>query len=132
MNRSVILIYGSHLTRSYYASIDYFRYNFSPFSPLETISTSLWASLYHHLPVLFSVMSAVSSYLVMSSRLSVHLSLGRPLLLFPGTSVLARNEEFSKIAVIKFFFTVLKKKNSYLWGGILRGKFRDIPRKSTV
>ena len=25
---------------------------FSPFSPLETISTSLWASLYHHLPVL--------------------------------------------------------------------------------
>ena len=31
-------------------------------------------------------MSAVSSYLVISSRLlSVHLSLGRPLLLFPGT-----------------------------------------------
>ena len=25
-------------------------------------------------------------------------------------SVLARNEEFSKIAVIKFFFTILKKK----------------------
>ena len=25
--------------------------NVSPFSPLETISTSLWASLYHHLPV---------------------------------------------------------------------------------
>ena len=37
---------------------------------------------------LFSVMSAVSSYLVMSSRLlSVHLSLGRPLLLFPVTSM---------------------------------------------
>ena len=32
-------------------------------------------------------------------------------------SVLARNEEFSKIAVINFFFTVLKKKKSYLWGG---------------
>ena len=32
-------------------------------------------------------MSAVSSYLVVSSRLlSVHLSLGRPLLLFPGTT----------------------------------------------
>ena len=25
---------------------------FSRFSPLETISTSLWASIYHHLPVL--------------------------------------------------------------------------------
>ena len=25
---------------------------FSPFSPLETISTSLWASLHHHFPVL--------------------------------------------------------------------------------
>ena len=37
---------------------------------------------------LFSVMSAVSSYLVMSSRLlSVHLSLGLPLLLFPVTSM---------------------------------------------
>ena len=36
---------------------------------------------------LFSVMSAVSSYLVISYRLlSVHLSLGRPLLLFPGTT----------------------------------------------
>ena len=33
-------------------------------------------------------MSAVSSYLVISSRLlSVHLSLGRPLLLFPGTTM---------------------------------------------
>ena len=49
-----------------------------------------------------------------------------------GTSVLARNEEFSKIAVIKFFFTVLKKKIQLSVGGILRGKFRDIPRKSTV
>ena len=37
---------------------------------------------------LFSVMSAVSSYLVISSRLlSVHLSLGLPLLLFPVTSM---------------------------------------------
>ena len=33
-------------------------------------------------------MSAVSSYLVISSQLlSVHLSLGRPLLLFPGTNM---------------------------------------------
>ena len=47
-------------------------------------------------------------------------------------SVLARNEEFSKIAVINFFFTVLKKKIQLSVGGILRGKFRDIPRKSTV
>ena len=40
---------------------------------------------------------------------------------------LARNEEFSKIAVINFF-TVLKNK-TVICGGILRGKFRD---KSTV
>ena len=40
-----------------------------------------------------------------------------------GSSVLARNEEFSKIAVIKFFFTVLKKKYSYLWGGFCGGNF---------
>ena len=30
-------------------------------------------------------------------------------------SPLAKNEEFSKIAVINFFFTVLKKNNSYLF-----------------
>ena len=46
--------------------------------------------------------------------------------------VLARNEEFSKIAVINFFFTVLNKKIQLSVGGIMRGKFRDIPRKSTV
>ena len=53
------------------------------------ISTSLWAILYIIFQYcLFSVMSAVSSYLVMSSMLlSVHLSLGRPLLLFPVTSM---------------------------------------------
>ena len=37
---------------------------------------------------LFSVMSAVSSYLVISSRLlSVHLRLGRPFLLLPGSTI---------------------------------------------
>ena len=41
---------------------------------------------------------------------------------------LARNEEFSEIAVINIFFTVLKKNHSYLWGGVLRGKFRDKSR----
>ena len=46
------------------------------------------------------------------------------------TSVLARNEEFSKIAVIKFFYSSQKK--VICGGGIMRGKFRDIPRKSTV
>ena len=61
-------------------------------SPLETISTSLWASLYHHLPLyqycLFSVMSAVSSYLFISSRLLlIHLRLGCPLLLFSGMTM---------------------------------------------
>ena len=68
---------------------------FSPFSPLETISTSLWANLYHHLPVLsvsstvcFQSCQFVSSYLLISSRLlSIHLRLGRPLLLFPGTTM---------------------------------------------
>ena len=50
------------------------------FSPLETISTSLWASLHHRFQYcLFSVMSAVSSYLFISSQvLSIHLRLGRP------------------------------------------------------
>ena len=57
------------------------------FSPLETISTSLWASLHNHFQYcLFTVMSAVSLYLLISSRLlSLHLRLGRPLVLFPGT-----------------------------------------------
>ena len=53
-------------------------------SPLETISTYLWASLYIIFQYcLFSVMSAVRSYLLIYSRLlSIHLRLGRPLLLF--------------------------------------------------
>ena len=38
-------------------------------------------------------------------------------------SVLARNEEFSKIAVIKFFFTVLKKKIQLSVGGFCGGNF---------
>ena len=41
---------------------------------------------------------------------------------------LARNEEFSEIAVINILFTVLKQKHSYLWGGVLRGKFLDKSR----
>ena len=41
---------------------------------------------------------------------------------------LARNEEFSKIAVIKFLFTVLNNKTQLSVGGILRGKFRDKSR----
>ena len=40
------------------------------FSPLETISTSLWASLYHHLPVLF-VFSHVSCQFVFGHIFSV-------------------------------------------------------------
>ena len=43
---------------------------FSHFSPLETISTSLWVSLYHHLPVL-SVFSHVSCQFVFSHYFSV-------------------------------------------------------------
>ena len=43
---------------------------FSPFSPLETISTYLWASLYHHLPVL-SVFSHVSCQFVFAHTFSV-------------------------------------------------------------
>ena len=42
-----MLIFGHHRDKIFF------------FSPLETISTSLWASLYHHLPVL-SVFSHVS------------------------------------------------------------------------
>ena len=41
-----------------------------------------------------------------------------------NTRDLARNEEFSEIAVINIFL-VLKKNTSYLWGGVLRVKFRD-------
>ena len=43
---------------------------------------------------------------------------------------LARNEEFSEIAVINIFFTVLTTKTQLSvggggGGGVLRGKFRD-------
>ena len=40
-----------------------------------------------------------------------------------SASVLARNDEFSKIAVIKFFFTVLKKKIQLSVGGFCGGNF---------
>ena len=42
-----------------------------------------------------------------------------------GNRDLARNEEFSEIAVINIFFTVLKTKTqlSVGGGGVLRGKF---------
>ena len=46
-------------------------------------------------------------------------------MLIPG-SVLARNEEFSKIAVIKFFFTVLKKKKQLSVGGGFCGENVEI------
>ena len=47
-----------------------------------------------------------------------------------ATRDLARNEEFSEIAVINIFFTVLKIKTqlSVGGGGVLRGKFRDKSR----
>ena len=49
-------------------------------------------------------------------------------LLFVGRD-LARNEEFSEIAVINIFFTVLKTKTQLsVGGGVLRGKFRDKSR----
>ena len=47
------------------------------------------------------------------------------------TRDLARNEEFSEIAVINIFFTVLKTKTQLsvgVGGGVLRGKFRDKSR----
>ena len=57
---------------------------------IETISTSLWASLYHHIPVL-SVFSYVSCQFVFGHIFSVVVDpshgLGRPLLLFPVTSM---------------------------------------------
>ena len=47
----------------------------------------------------------------------------------PITRDLARNEEFSEIAVINIFFTVLKTKTQLsVGGGVLRGKFRDKSR----
>ena len=58
------------------------------FSPLETIFTSLWASLYHLFQdCLLSVMSAVSSYLVIFSVVVDPSQSTSPLLLFPGTTV---------------------------------------------
>ena len=49
------------------------------------------------------------------------------------TRDLARNGEFSKIAVIRHFFTVLKNKTQLsVGGGILRERFRDKSCKSTV
>ena len=57
------------------------RYNSQLFfSPLETISTSLWASLHLHFPVL-SVFSHVSCHFILfisSPLLSIHLRLGSP------------------------------------------------------
>ena len=46
---------------------------------------------------------------------------------------LARNEEFSKIAVINFFLQ-FSKKTSYLWGGFCgeNVEIYQLPRKSTV
>ena len=56
---------------------------FPPFSPVETISTSLRASLYHHIPVL-SVFSHVSCHIF---SVVVRPSQSRsPPLLFPGTT----------------------------------------------
>ena len=58
-------------------------------SPLETISTSLWASLHHHFPLL-SVFRHISCQFIL-----LHILLGvvnpspsrPPLLLFPGTTM---------------------------------------------
>ena len=41
---------------------------------------------------------------------------------------LARNEEFSEIAVINIFLQFSKKKTVICGGGVLRGKFRDKSR----
>ena len=49
--------------------------------------------------------------------------------MFVACRDLARNEEFSEIAVIHIFFTVLKNKTQLsVGGGVLRGKFRDKSR----
>ena len=64
-------------------------YNFSPFSPLETISTSSWTSIYHHLPVL-SVVSHVSCQFMFGHIFSVVVGPSQsrsPLLLIPGTTM---------------------------------------------
>ena len=63
------------------------RLTYSPFSPLETISTSLWASLYHHLPVLSAFCHVSCQFVFVHTLLSIHPRLCRPLLLFPGTTM---------------------------------------------
>ena len=68
--------------------------------PLGTISTSLWASLHHHLPVL-SVFIHVSCHFIffISSRvLSSHLRLGRPFLHFSGAMIFL--ERFSSLLLM--------------------------------
>ena len=62
---------------------------FSHFSPLETISTSSSASLYHHLPIL-SVFSDVSCQVVFGHIFTVVVCPSQsrsPLLLFPITTM---------------------------------------------
>ena len=45
-----------------------------------------------------------------------------------GIRDLARNEEFSEIAVINIFFSSQNKNTVICWGGVMRGKFRDKSR----
>ena len=90
------------------------------FSPLETISTSLWASLYHHLPVL-SVFSHVNCQFVFAHIFSVVVdpSPSRPpLLLFPGTtmSIICLDKlSFSLLVICPYRFNRFCLRNVDIW-----------------
>ena len=64
----------------------YFSHLSHPYRPSPLLCGPVFTIIFQY--CLFSVMSAVSSYLLISSRLlSIHLRLGRSLLLFPGTTM---------------------------------------------
>ena len=87
----------------------YHRIAFSPFSPLETISTSSWASLHHHFPVL-SVFSHVSCQFVFSHVFSVvvcpsiielhdlHKSFVSSIVVFYGSTALRMRAQYSHMS----------------------------------
>ena len=94
------------------------------FSPFETISTSLWASLHHRFPVLsLSVFSHVICqfaflHIVPVVVNPIPLRLGRPLLLFPGTtmSIISLERLSSSLLLIcPYKFSLFCLRNGGIW-----------------
>ena len=95
-------------------------YVFSPFTALETIPTSLWASLHHHFPVLsvFSHVSCQFIFFISSRVLSIHIRLGRPLILFPGTTmsiIFIERLSSSLLLMCPYQFNIFCLRNVDIW-----------------